>query len=420
MSNLIALKCLRCQRRYPPGRMFFGCPHCQGRKSSNLQGVYDYEAIGQTFDREQLCERELTLWRYREFLPVSGAYEVSVAEGMTPLIHCQRLGQLIDVPNLFVKDESRNATWSFKDRLASVAVSKALEFGAPAITTSSSGNGGAATAAYAAKAGLPCVVFTTTQFPQTMRTLMQVYGAMLVTVPTVEDRWRMVEQCVRKLDWYPVQGFLNPPIGSNPYGIDGLKTIAYEVCEQLRWRAPDVFVVPVTVGDALVGPWKGFNEFRELGYVDSVPRMVAAEVFGPLKNALEKGLDYVEKVPSGPTVAVSAGSSNSTYQSLKTVRDSGGMALTVNDEETLRMQLQLAETEGIYAEAASVLPLAAIKKMRERGAIEREEVAVALLTSSGLKDPAVSTALLPEAPTIEPALASLQQVLKQTYDFHLP
>lgn len=419
MSYLLGLQCLRCERRYPPESLFFGCPHCTGDERSNLQSIYDYEAIRQSFDPRRLGEREQTMWRYREFLPVDEPHIVSLAEGMTPLIHCRRLGQEISVPGLYVKEESRNPTWSFKDRLASAAVSKGVETGAGAITTSSSGNGGAATAAYAARAGLPCIVFTTAQFPQTMRTLMQVYGAMLVTVPTVEDRWRMVAQCVRELGWYPVQGFLEPPIGSNPYGIDGLKTIAYEICEQLAWQAPDVFVAPVTVGDALIGPWKGFNEFHELGYIDGTPRMVAAEVFGPLQNALAKGLDHVEKVPGGRTVAVSAGGTNSTYQALKTVKESAGTALAISDEEVLRMQIWLAESEGVYAEPSSVLPLAAIKILRERDWIQPGETVVALVTSSGLKDPQVSASLLPAAPAIEPTLDSLARALHEAYGYRL-
>lgn len=420
MSYLVGLTCLRCGRAYPPERLFQGCQVCEGKLASNLQTVYDYDAIRDHFRPEVLRERPLTMWRYREFLPVDPEHIVSLDEGMTPLFHCRRLGRELGLRHLYVKDESRNPTWSFKDRMASAAISKAVEFGASVITTSSSGNGGAATAAYAAQAGLPCVILTTTQFPLTMRVQMQVYGPMMVTVPTAPDRWKMVKRLVEELGWYPVQNFLEPPIGANPYGIDGYKTIAYEVCEQLGWRAPDHFVVPVASGDAYVGPWKGFNEFRDLGFVDTTPRMIAAEVFGPLKNALEKGLDYVEKVEGGPTVAVSVGGTNSAYQSLKTIWESGGTAVTADDEETMEMQQLLASTEGIYAEASSVITLAVIRKLREAGEIGENETVVALLTASGLKDPEVSQRFFTSIPAIEPTLTALEETLREVYDFRIP
>lgn len=420
MSYLTGLQCLRCNRIYPPEQLFQGCAGCTGQLASNLQAVYDYDAIARDFSVEKLAGRPLNMWRYHEFLPVDPQNIVTIDEGMTPLIHCRRLGRRLGLDRLFVKEESRNPTWSFKDRMASAAVSKAVEFGAPVITTSSSGNGGAATAAYAAQAGLPCVIFTTTQFPPNMLALMQVYGAMLVTVPTVQDRWHMVKQYVDQHGWYPVQNFLVPPIGANPYGIDGYKTIAYEVCEQLNWQAPDLFVVPVAGGDAYVGPWHGFTEFMELGITASRPRMIAAEVFGPLQQALERGLDHVEQVPGGKTVAVSTGATNSAYQSLKTVRDSGGSAELASDEEIMEMQILLAQTEGIYAEASSVLTLAVIKKMRDRGDIDREETVIALLTSSGLKDPDVTLPYVPSIPAIEPNAASLEAALRDAYHFTLP
>lgn len=420
MSYLVGLECLRCGKNYPPATLFQGCEDCQGEKSSNLQTVYDYESISKAFKPERLARRPLTMWRYHEFLPVDPANIVTIGEGMTPLLHCRRLGGKLGLNQLFIKEESRNPTWSFKDRMASAAISKAVEFGSPVITTSSSGNGGAATAAYSAKAGLPCVIFTTSQFPANMLSLMQVYGAMLVTVPTMQDRWHMVKYQVDHYSWYPVQNFLVPPIGANPYGIDGYKTLAYEVCEQLNWQAPDVFVVPVASGDAFVGPWHGFSEFASLGLVDSRPRMIAAEVFGPLKQALSRGLDHVEAVSGGKTVAVSTGATNSAYQSLKTIRESDGAAVVCSDEEIMEMQVLLAATEGVYAEASSVLTLAVVKKMRDEQLIGEDERVVALLTSSGLKDPDVTIPYVPKVPAVEPNSESLQAALLEAYQFNVP
>jgi threonine synthase len=416
VSFLTGLSCLRCGATYPVGRMFEGCPRCAPESPSNLTTRYDYERIRRSVSRDDIRDRPRTMWRYRELLPVDAADVVSIHEGWTPLIHCRRLGAQMGLRRLYVKEESRSATWSFKDRMASAAISMAGALGAEVVVTSSSGNGGAATAAYAARAGLPCVVFTTTQFPAAMRIQMQAYGPLLFTTPTMQDRWDMTRRCVRELGWYPVQNFLDPPIGANPYGIDGYKTIAHEVCEQLDWRTPDLFVVPVASGDAFVGPWIGFNEMLDLGWVSGArPRMIAAEVFGPLKAALAAGLERVAKVPGGKTVSISAGGTNSAYQALKTVRDSQGAAETATDEEVMEMQLALARAEGIYAEASSVLTLAVIKKLRERREIEADNVVVALLTSTGLKDPDVTLTYLPAIAAIQPTLDDLERGLWEHY-----
>jgi threonine synthase len=389
--------------------------------AANLTTQYDYDRIAASLSPSAIAGRLHTMWRYKELLPADSKHIVSIHEGWTPLIHCERLGRLLGFNRLHVKEESRNATWSFKDRMVSSAVSMARALGAQVVVTSSSGNGGAATAAYAARAGLPCVIFTTTEFPVAMRTQMQVYGPMLFTTPTALDRWNMTRWCVEQLGWYPIQNFVEPPIGANPYGIDGYKTIAYETVEQFGWRMPDVFIVPVSAGDAFVGPWTGFREMQQLGWAaGELPRMVAAEVFGPLKKALEEGWDHVERVAGGKTVAISVGATNSAYQSLKTVRESNGCAETAADQELIEMQRLLARTEGIYAEASSVLTLAVAKKLRDRGDIGAHDVVVALLTATGLKDPEATAHSLPPVPSVEPTLSDLERGLWQHYRFKVP
>jgi threonine synthase len=360
------------------------------------------------------------MWRYKEFLPPDEDHIVTLGEGMTPLVKCTNLGKKIGLSNLYVKDESRNPTWSFKDRLASSSISMAVQFGAGVVTASSSGNHGAATAAYAARAGLDSVIFTIQAFPMTMRTLMQAYGAKVVAAPTPRDRWKLQQACEDEFGWYSNHDVVYPTVGYDPYGQDGYKTIAYEICEQLGWRAPDKMVVPVGAGGSFFGSWRGFSEFRDLGFVDTTPQMIAAEVFGPLKHALAKGLDHVEPVRGGSTVAFSVGMDFSTYQSLKVLLDSGGIAETASDEEITQMQLQLASIEGIYAEAAGVLPLAVIRKLREMGKIDEDETVVALVTSGGLKDPATTQEYLPDIPLVEPNLDALRKGLAEAYGYRLP
>ncbi len=346
MTFLRHLECFRCARTYPPGRMFEGCPACAAGGPSNLFCVYDYQGLKKSFGKAALQSRSPSMWRYLEFLPVGEEHVVSLHEGMTPLIRCPRLGRRYGLGRLYVKDESRNPTWSFKDRLASAGASKAREMGCRVLAVASTGNAGAATAAYAARAGLEANIFTTADMPQAMRVLMQSYGARVYAVPTMADRWRIVRRGVEEAGWFPVQNFMVPPLGANAYSLDGTKTVGFELCEQLDWQPPDVVVAPVTVGDLPVGAWRGFLEFRELGLVDRVPRMVVAEVFGPVSNALAKGLDHTEAMPTRPTAAVSAGAANSTYQCLRMVRETGGTAVVANDEEIMAAQLGLAEAGG--------------------------------------------------------------------------
>lgn len=419
MTYMTGLRCLRCGKEYPLDVMLKGCPD-HPDKPANLTPIYDYEAIHKAFDRDRLGERPQTMWRYWEYLPAEPEHIVTMGEGMTPLVPIPRLGEEIGVPNLYVKNETTNPTWSFKDRMAAAAVSVAPQFGKTAITASSSGNAGSATAAFAARAGMDCVLFTVARFPQAMKVQMQVYGTRLIAMPTVQDRWKMVEALVDNYGWFTTAGFVWPAIGSNPYGVDGYKSIGFEISEQLGWKAPDALVVPTGGCDAFWGAWKGFTEFHNAGYIDKLPRMIAAETFGPLKNALDKNLDYVEEVAYGPTVAISVGTPYGTYQGLKAILDSNGDAqAAAGNDAIMEMQLKLAALEGLYAEASSVQTLAVIKQLRQEERIREDEVVVALLTSTGLKDPDVTAERMPEIPQVEPDLDAVLKALEETYGYEV-
>jgi threonine synthase len=418
MTYLLHLQCFRCERTYPAGPHWGGCPACAADKPSNLYCVYDYAAVARTLDPAALAGRPNTMWRFRELLPVTKfeVQDVSLWEGMTPLIHTWRLAAAYGLERpLYLKDESRNPTWSFKDRLAAVMAAKAREFNRGVLAVASSGNAGAATAAYAARAGLDAYLFTTEQFPPTMRAFMQAYGAKVFAVPTAADRLTMVRRGVEDRGWVPIQNYSVPPTGAPAYALDGAKTVGFELYEQLGGRVPDVVIAPTSNGDLPVGVWRAFEELRALGWTDRVPRMVCAEVYGALENALEKGLDHTEPMPGGPTVAVSAGNQVSAYQSLKMLRETGGVAVGATDDEIMAAQLQLARTEGLWTEAASALTLAVIPKLVESGDVRPDETVVALLTSSGLKDPDVTLRYVPPIPLIEPDFDDLQRALRDSY-----
>ena len=212
----------------------------------------------------------------------------------------------------------RNPTWSFKDRLASSALTMAKSFGAKVIASSSSGNAGAAAAAYAAKAGLPCVVFTFLGAAPPLVAQMRAYGAMVVAVENKADRWRLQSAGVREFGWYPTSPFFGPVVGSNPYGMEGYKTIAFEIAEAFDWEAPDWCVLPVCYGDALFGMWKGFDELQALGWIDRVPRLVAAEVSGSITAAMASGEPMPPDRPrNAASIATSIGASQGTVQAAR-------------------------------------------------------------------------------------------------------
>src|SRR5262245_44114557 len=287
---VVGLECLRCHAVFETASLFSGCPACRAQGVPvNLTVKLDLSPL-RGLTPEGIPAMPRGLWRCGAVLPLGRPRPLSLGEGATPLVHLRRLGERLGVPRLYAKDESQNPTWSYKDRLCAVAVTHALETGARVITIASTGNHGASTAAYAARAGLPCVIFTLASVPETMKTLMQAYGAAVVECPTSESRWDLMRQGVERSGWYPTSGFVAPPVGSNPWGVEGYKTIAYEIAEDLGWAAPDVVVVPSAYSDGLYGIWKGWTELQALGLVKHAPRMIAAEPFGPLAHALERGL----------------------------------------------------------------------------------------------------------------------------------
>jgi threonine synthase len=386
MAKVLGLQCVRCGVQYPPEHYADDCPACRPVARSNLTVVY--ESL-RTPRAKPSATAGRGLWRYGDLLPVNQGDGVTLGEGSSPLHRLERAGAAIGVAQLFAKDETRNPTWSFKDRLACMAVSSAKKLGAKVIVSSSSGNAGAAAAAYAARAGLACVIFTFKGTSGPMLTQMRAYGAAVVAVENKVDRWRLMEYAVRQFGWFPTSPFFGPVVGSNPYGIEGYKTLAYEIAEQMDWNVPDWCILPVCYGDALLGMWRGFEDMMAFGWTGRMPRMVAAEVYGSLGAALTEGGDVPPDVRKNyETVAVSIGATRGTFQALDTVRRSGGTALTIGNDEMMRWQQTLASGEGLYVEPSSAAGFAAVEQLAQAGHIGAQERVVCLLTASGLKDPA--------------------------------
>jgi threonine synthase len=374
--------CIRCGASFPFTIKVnsLGCPHCVAQAPANLRVV----------SAEGAClpgTSALSLWRYARSLPCRADEAISLGEGLTPLVRADRLGEQLGLAHLYIKDESSNPTWSHKDRFSTVAVSVARLSGTRVVATASSGNAGASLAAYAARAGLRCVVVTFAGIGSPMLAQVRKYGATVVTLADKADRWPLLQNAADELGWFVTSPFHAPVVGSHPVGIAGYKTLAYELVEQLEGKAPNWCALPVCYGDALCGLWQGFSELLEERAIAAMPRFVAAEVHGSLGAALRTGADLVpEAVAKFETLAVSIGARRSTYQALAALRGSNGVAVSVDNDGLVAWQEQLAMREGIFAELASVTPLSAIASLRKRGVIEEKDKVVAIVTASGLKD----------------------------------
>lgn len=384
-ATIVGFACIRCGACYPATVAIDsrGCPACHDVAPANLRPVYERPID----PRVIAATPPPSLWRFAHALPCTADDAVSLGEGQTPLIEAKRVGQMLGVPRLAIKDEGRNPTWSHKDRFSTVAVSVARAQGAQVVATASSGNAGASLAAYAARAGIPCVVTTFPGSAGAMLAQIRKYGATVLPLVNKMDRWTLLAEAATRYGWFIASPCHAPVVGSHPLGIEGYKTIAYELVEQSDGVAPDWCVLPVCYGDALSGVWAGFQELFAQGMISCLPRMVAAEVHGSLTRALATGSDRLEdRSTAFESLAVSIGAPRSSYQALKALRDSSGCAVSVTNEGLVDMQERLAASEGIFAELTSVTPLLAIARLRRDGVIAPADRVVAVVTASGLKD----------------------------------
>lgn len=406
------MACVACDWTGETDAPWFGCPVCaaQGRHANVLATYGQADAQSVTAADEQPG-----IFRYRARYPIRpDATPISLEEGNTPLINSEMLAEEFGVRSLWIKDETRNPTWSYKDRLAAVAITEAKARGADTVALATTGNHGAATAAYAAAAGLRCIALTLSSVPATMKVLMASYGAEVVALESPPDRWKLLRQGVEELGWVPLSGFLDPPIGSNAYGIDGYKSIAFETAGQLR-REPSVVVVPAAYADGLVGIHRGFGDLHDAGVIGQLPRMVAVDPFGAYHAGLAEPSPVLPRVPAGSTVSFSIGTPVATHQGLAAIRESNGMAVAVgDDEEVMRMQRRIAAATGIFLEASSVTTFVAVERLARDGRVGPQDDIVCVATSTGLKDVDAAERRLPPVMTVSPDLDELERALKGT------
>ena len=413
----VSLRCPRCGSEFDLAQDLAGCPSCASTAPVNLVAVYDNPLPRGRSLKGRWEGRAPGMWRYSECLPLGPPSAVSLGEGGTPLTECPNLGGAIGLPRLLLKNESFNPTWSYKDRLASVGVSWAKASGRGGIVLSSSGNAGASAAAYAARAALPSLILTTKAFPAPMQGLMTSYGAMVVATESPRDRWTLNRAVASEWGWLPLSNMADPPVGSHPVAVEAYKTLAFEIAQSLSWQVPDAVIAPVAYGDGLAGMWRGFRELRELGITDREPRMIAAEAYGSLEQALGRGLESPVATGGSGSFAYSAGAPQSTYQALAALRESKGAAVTVSNDELLAAQRNAATMEGLFVELSSAMTIAAARKLSAARSLLPDHRVVLLITSGGLKDLGIGR---PEAsiPVVSPTMADLNAALDRHYGFH--
>jgi len=351
-----------------------------------LLAGYDIEAA-RSWKRETLRDREPTLWRYRELLPIfPGESPVTLGEGFTPLIHASRLGAALGLSRLYVKDESLNPTNSFKARGQSTAVTRARALGARTLSVPTAGNAGCAMAAYASSAGLEAQVFMPRDVKRPFADECALYGATTTLVDgLITDAGRIAAEKGRPLGWYDVSTL------KEPYRIEGKKTMAYELAEQLEWRWPDWIIYPTGGGTGLIGMWKAFAEIEALGWVPPQrrPRMVSVQAEGcaPIVRAFQSGSDHAERVVNAHTIAdgLRVPAAIGDFLMLRILRDSAGTAVSVTDAAMVEGMRRLGRLEGVSAAPESGAALAALDQLIAAGTIHRDDLVVLFNTGGALK-----------------------------------
>ena len=375
-----SLRCHLCQTVFPPTALWV-CDRCLGP----LEVSFDYDAVAKTISRAAIEARPRNLWRYRELLPIDGEPRTGLHSGFTPLVRADRLAARLGVKELYVKDDSVNhPTCSYKDRVVSIAATRAVELGFTVFACASTGNLAGSVASHAARLGLDCSVFIPDDLEAGKVAGASVYRPRIIAVRgNYDDVNRLCTQVADHYGW----GFAN--INLRAYYAEGAKTYGFEIAEQLGWRFPRHVVSPVAGGTLLPRILKGFDEFRRVGLVSGeLPSIYAAQAAGcaPVIRALDAGLEFPDPVkPKTIAKSIAIGNPADGFQVLRAVRATGGAGAMVEEDDIVRGIQLLAETEGIFTEAAGGVTVAATQQLIERGAIPRDESIVICVTGNGYK-----------------------------------
>ena len=401
-------ECINCGTKYPTDLVIYFCSKC----GDILEIKLDYDITKDILKKSGWRKTPLSVWRYRDLMPINDSSKiVTLNEGGTGLHQCKRLGKALGISQLYVKNEGENPTGSFKDRGMTVGVTKAVELGMHSVICASTGNTSASLAAYAAKAGLQCAVLIPAgkiSYGKLAQAI--IYGAKVIQV---RGNFDQALDIVFKLSEKHRDVYLLNSI--NPFRIEGQKSLGFEICEQLKNKPLDRLIVPVGNAGNISSIWKGFTEFHNLGFMESLPKMtgIQAEGAAPIAEAIKTGSKDIKPIEKPETIAtaIRIGAPVSWKKAVKAIRDSGGTAETVTDDEILDAQKTLSRLEGLFVEPASASSIAGLKKLLENGTIDKDERIVCVTTGHGLKDPDTAIKMSEKPLEVNAEVAAIEQAL---------
>lgn len=408
MGFVEGLQCRECKKKYNVEPIYV-CEFCFGP----LEVIYDYEKIKSVITREKIKERSSNLWRYVELLPIEGQPRAGLDTGCTPLVEANNLAKALGVKKLFVKDDTVvHPTLSFKDRVVAVALTKAGEFGFDTVACASTGNLAHAVSAHGTRGGFDRFIFIPASLEKSKIVASLVYDPNLIAVDgNYDDVNRLCSEIANKYRW----AFVN--INIRPYYAEGSKSIGYEVAEQLGWKIPDNIVVPCASGSLLTKVWKSFKELKEVGLIDALnTKVFAAQPHGcnPIVHAIKENTDVIRPVkPDTIAKSLAIGNPADGFYAVKVIEETGGSGMDVTDVEVVEAMKLLAKTEGIFAETAGGVTVAATKKLIQEGKIKEDEVTVICVTGNGMKTKEALDGYTNNPHYISPKLDSFEEVLEK-------
>ena len=412
MDFVSGLRCRECGRTYPAEALHV-CDFCFGP----LEVTYDYERVAAVVTRDRIGAGPRTIWRYADLLPVADPHPVDLGAGFTPLVRADRLAAELGLGELWIKDDTANPTGSFKDRVVSVALTKARQLGFKVAACASTGNLANSVAAHAARAGMDSVVLIPHDLERAKVTMTSVYGGRVFAVQGSYDDVNRL--CAELTSEQPEWAFVN--VNVRTYYAEGSKTLAFEVAEQLGWRAPDHVVVPIGSGSQLTKVAKGFQELWKVGLLDEEPSVrvsgAQAEGCSPVATAFAEGTDAIRPVkPHTIAKSLAIGNPADGWYALDAIRSSGGACASVTDAEIVDGIRLLARTEGIFAETAGGVTVATLAKLAAEGVVRPDERVVAMVTGHGLKTVEALADVVGPTAIIAPTLESFDEAMAADAD----
>lgn len=411
MATIKELKCPVCGQSYTESEVQYTCPVCG--EVGTLEVLYNYSALSAQLDRDALRnQHEQSMWRYKALLPIAAGSKVSpLRVGMTPLYDTTRVADTLGMRQVWLKDDGQNPTGSLKDRASAMVVARAMEQGIKTVSTASTGNAAAALAGIGASVGMNIIIFVPSSAPEAKIAQLLVYGA---TVLLVEDTYDVAfdlcsQMCLSE-GWYCRN------TGMNPYTVEGKKTVAYEIAEQLDWHVPDVVMVGVGDGNIIAGVYKGLYDLKQLGWIQRIPRLIGVQAEGSsaLVHAWENKLHPQDMKPMpAETIAdsISASLPRDRAKGLRAVRETNGAMIAVADDEIIAAIPELAQLTGVFGEPSCTAVYAGAKRAVQSGLIDKDESVLLLMTGNGLKDIRRAQQSVAHGLRVQPNLESIRQAL---------